>query len=72
MPVLVEGEDYKNLEGVSSGLDASLDFVRIINGVFTRQEEQSLREGLLEYCKQDTQAMIDVQHAIVRLAKPSQ
>ena len=72
LPVLVEGEDYKNLEGVSSGLDASLDFVRIINGVFTRQEEQSLREGLLEYCKQDTQAMIDVQHAIVRLAKPSQ
>ena len=69
LPVLVEGKDYKNLEGVATGLDASLDFVRIINGVFSQQDEQVLREGLLMYCKQDTQALIDIQAALTVLMK---
>ena len=69
LPVLVEGQDYKNLEGVATGLDASLDFVRIVNGVFNQQEEKVLREGLLKYCKQDTRALIDVQVALTALGK---
>ena len=72
LPVLVKGESYKKLERVTSGLDASLEFVRIINGVCDRQEEQYLREGRLKYCKQDTRALIDVQNAIVKLAQLSQ
>jgi hypothetical protein len=61
LPVLVEGQDYKHLDGVASGLDASLDYVRLINGIYDRQEEQVLRSNLLAYCKLDTQAMIDIQ-----------
>jgi len=67
LPALVAGEDYKNLEGVSSGMEASLDFVRIINGAVSQREEQTLREGLRKYCRQDTQAMIDVQRVLVNM-----
>ncbi len=67
LPALVAGEDYKNLEGVSSGMEASLDFVRIINGAVSQKEEQTLREGLRKYCRKDTQAMIDVQRALANM-----
>lgn len=66
LPVLAEGKGYKNL---GTGMDASLGFVRILNGVLTQQEEQSFRKELLDYCKQDTESLIDIQDAIVRLTK---
>jgi hypothetical protein len=69
LPVLVEGQDYKNLDGVASGLDASLDYVRLINGIYDLQEEQRLRSDLLAYCKLDTQALTEIQLTLLSMAK---
>jgi hypothetical protein len=69
LPVLVEGQDYKNLDGVASGLDASLDYVRLINGIYDLQEEQRLRRDLLAYCKLDTQALTEIQLTLLSMAK---
>jgi hypothetical protein len=58
-PALVGGS-YKNLE-ISDGGQATREYGRVTftEGV-SEEEKRAIYDGLLEYCKLDTQAMIDV------------
>ena len=50
--------DYKNLEGVQNGNDASAAFARM--AAMTPEERNRTRENLLKYCGLDTLAMVKV------------
>ena len=70
LPVLVPGEDHKNLVGVSKGLDASQTFEAIIHGVHDNEKEEALRQELREYCKKDTSGMVDIQKVLQNSSQP--
>ena len=50
--------DYKNLEGVQNGNDASAAFARM--AAMAPEERNRTRENLLKYCGLDTLAMVKV------------
>jgi len=50
--------DYHNLEVVHNGKEASNEFAELPNK--TKEEQEKIRNGLLEYCKLDTLAMVRV------------
>ncbi|MCK4758067.1 MAG: DUF2779 domain-containing protein [Thermoplasmata archaeon] len=62
LPVLVPGEGYGNLEIQEGGL-ASAMFAKMISK--EGHEKEKIRNDLLEYCKQDTQAMVDIYRALL-------
>ena len=50
--------DYSNLPGAHNGEEASHAFVSLKNK--TKEEQEEIRKGLLEYCKLDTLAMVKI------------
>ncbi|SEH38561.1 DUF2779 domain-containing protein [Selenomonas sp. KH1T6] len=50
--------DYKNLEGVQNGEDASQTFLRM--AIMSESEREIHRKQLLQYCKLDTLAMVKI------------
>lgn len=59
--------DYANLEGVAQGGAAMEAYYRIVTGEFMAGEnEASLREALLKYCKYDTVAMMVLHKELIR------
>lgn len=50
--------DYHNLSVVHNGREASGEFADLVNK--SREEQEIVRKGLLEYCKLDTLAMVRV------------
>ena len=50
--------DYHNLPVVHNGVEASSTFADLIN--HSKEEQERIRNGLLEYCKLDTLAMVKV------------
>lgn len=57
-PALVGGS-YEEMT-ISGGGQASQEFARVTFTDVPDEERQKVREGLLQYCKLDTQAMIDI------------
>jgi len=53
------GTTYDDLE-IGKGDEASREYVRVTYGDVSTIERERVRKALLTYCKQDTQAMIDV------------
>jgi hypothetical protein len=53
------GTDYSGLE-IGDGNEASREFARVTYGSVPVEERKRVRAALLTYCKQDTQAMVDV------------
>jgi hypothetical protein len=53
------GTTYDDLE-IGKGDEASREYVRVTYGTVPAKERERIRKALLTYCKQDTQAMIDV------------
>lgn len=60
--VMVPHLDYSQLDGVADGLAAGRAFERI---VALKEEAAALRQELLEYCKLDTMAMVEL-HRVLR------
>jgi hypothetical protein len=64
LPALVPGVGYDHL-AIRSGGDASALFARMARGEKTGAECGRIRHDLLEYCKQDTLAMVEVHRALM-------
>lgn len=67
---LSPGFGYDDLDGVADGTSASDAFERLVRGyLLDTENETDLRNALLEYCKRDTLAMIEVHAALNRMAR---
>jgi hypothetical protein len=65
-PVLAPGVRYDDLDGVADGGAAATALVRLARGlVESPSEEAALRRELLEYCRRDTLALLEL-HAELR------
>jgi hypothetical protein len=60
------GATYSNLQ-IQDGDTASREFMRITFGDASKEERSEVRQRLDAYCKQDTQALIDILSALQRL-----
>lgn len=61
LPALFPNEpslDYKNLDVVHKGDEASAAFLSLVGK--TKEEQEHIRKCLLEYCKLDTLAMVKI------------
>ena len=64
-PVLAPAIAYDDLDGVSDGGEASVALMRLARGaVESAEEEAALRSALLEYCRRDTLALVQVHRAL--------
>jgi hypothetical protein len=69
-PALCPGFTYDNLEAIADGMAASAAFLQLASGLLTDPEEiDRLRVALRLYCHHDTLAMVEVHHALMRLAE---
>jgi hypothetical protein len=67
-PVLAPSVDYDNLEGVREGGEASRALIGLALGAFASPEEEAAaRRALLEYCRRDTLALVELRRALGRL-----
>jgi hypothetical protein len=67
-PTLAPHLSYKKLGHVADGLAASSAFGRIVSGELLPDEDAaSLRSALLEYCKLDTLAMVEVHRELLSM-----
>lgn len=57
LPVLVAGLDYSDLE-IREGSQAALAFAKMTHPRTAAYERDKLRDGLLAYCRRDTEAML--------------
>ena len=57
LPALIPDMSYENME-VADGTQAGLAYDKLIHGELGSKERQTLRKALLEYCRQDTMAMV--------------
>jgi uncharacterized protein DUF2779 len=67
LPALNASLDYRNLEIRDGGL-ASLQYTRMVFGQTDGADRARIRESLLEYCKRDTLAMVEIRRALLRKA----
>ena len=63
LPVLVPELSYKNLE-VQEGGAAMVEYSRMI-GMPAGPEKQQIKDNLLEYCKLDTLAMVEIHRVLI-------
>jgi predicted RecB family nuclease len=63
LPALVPQMTYEGLD-VADGIEAGLAYDKMILGGIHEAERKGLRKALLEYCKQDTLAMVEVIRAL--------
>jgi predicted RecB family nuclease len=67
-PVLAPSVDYDDLDGVSEGGEASRALIGLALGVFeSAEEEAAVRRALLEYCRRDTLALVELHRVLGRL-----
>ena len=65
LPVIVPGRDYSHLD-VSDGSQAQVvwsDMITLAEG----KEKETLINQLLEYCKLDTLAMVEIHKKLIKL-----
>ncbi len=67
LPALVPSMSYANLEGVAEGGEASRVLAALAHGVYKGREADDYRQQLLDYCEQDTLAMVEIQRALESL-----
>jgi len=66
LPALVPGLSYENME-IADGSEAGLAYEKLIQEKLEPKEREALRKALLEYCRQDTMAMVKL---LEHLKKP--
>jgi hypothetical protein len=68
-PALCPGFSYDDLDGIADGAAASGAFLQLASGaLIVPKGVADLRNQLLEYCKRDTLAMVEVHRALLRLS----
>jgi predicted RecB family nuclease len=68
LPALIPEMTYKGMY-VAEGTQASLAYEEIVSGMLSKEEVNSLRKALLEYCKQDTFAMVRLLDRLRKVCK---
>ena len=67
-PVLAPSVDYDDLDSVSEGGEASRALIGLALGAFeSAAEKAAVRSALLEYCRRDTLALVELHRALGRL-----
>jgi hypothetical protein len=69
LPVLIPSMGYDSME-IGDGDTAIVAFARMASGACDAKEEATLRKGLLDYCRQDTLAMVRLHSAVALLMTP--
>lgn len=64
LPALVPEMSYDNLS-IQDGIQASLDYLRMIDPGTDENEKATIREDLLTYCGQDTLAMVKIRDVLL-------
>jgi hypothetical protein len=67
LPALVPEMSYDKLS-IQDGMQASLEYLRMIDPETTVEEKTTIRNDLLTYCGQDTLAMIKIRDALLNKA----
>lgn len=67
LPVLIPSMGYDGME-IGDGDTAIVAFARMASGACNAKEEAKLRKGLLDYCRQDTLAMVRLHEVASKLA----
>jgi hypothetical protein len=70
LPVLVPGRSYDSLE-IGDGLEAVWAYYRLTCEAIPEEERSRLAASLLAYCEQDSLALRDVYHALLRCSARS-
>jgi hypothetical protein len=65
LPALVPEMSYKNLS-IQDGMQASLDYLRMIDPETPRDEKAGIKRDLLIYCGQDTLAMVKIRNELLK------
>ena len=65
-PALAPGVQYGGESGVSEGLGALAAFASILDGLVDQEEVRRIRKELLDYCRLDTRALIEIYRALHR------
>jgi len=65
LPALAPSLDYSNLEIADGGL-ASLEYYRMAFGKTDAAEKTRIRASLLEYCKRDTLALLEIRKILLQ------
>ena len=68
LPALVPDAGYEGLE-IAEGLAAASSYARMVNSDISVSERDAIRESLLAYCSQDTEAMLRVYEALMQLSQ---
>jgi len=63
----VPSMSYSNLDGVAEGGEASRVYTAMVFGAYAGRKANDYRQQLLDYCEQDTLAMVEVQRALIAL-----
>jgi len=63
LPALAPGLDYGDLE-IRDGAQAALAYERMLFGDLDTEEKAGLRAALLDYCKRDTLAMVEIRKVL--------
>jgi hypothetical protein len=58
LPTIAPDMDYARLEGIHEGTEASAAYLEAIHPSIPSERKESLRGGLLKYCRHDTEAMV--------------
>lgn len=67
LPALVPEMGYDKLS-IQEGMQASLEYLRMIDSATPEDEKTRIRSDLLTYCGQDTLAMVKIRDALLSLA----
>ena len=65
LPALVPEMSYENLS-IQDGMQASLDYLRMIDAKTLKDEKARIRDDLLTYCGQDTLAMVKIRDELLK------
>ena len=65
LPALVPEMSYENLS-IQDGMQASLDYLRMIDSETSQDEKARIRSDLLTYCGQDTLAMVKIREELLK------
>jgi hypothetical protein len=65
LPALVPEMSYENLS-IQDGMQASLDYLRMIDTKTPKDEKARIRDDLLTYCDQDTLAMVKIRDELLK------
>ncbi|MBA7699022.1 hypothetical protein ES703_107706 [subsurface metagenome] len=68
LPVLVPDMSYDELE-IADGDSAAATFAYLVQGKYEESEVETVKRNLLEYCKQDTLAMVRLHQRLVEYAE---